>query len=101
MNSAKEVVSTQKNQPKKRTLKWTFSFVKDEVQRRLTNRQVAIMLTMVLFAAITCAQFGAALIAHSLALLGDCGSMAVDTISYAVNLWAECVEKEHQQRNQL
>jgi len=101
MNSAKEGAPALKSRPQKRTFKWTFSFVKDEVQRRLTNRQVAIMLTMLLFAAITAAQFGAALIAHSLALLGDCGSMAVDTISYAVNLWAECVEIEHQPRNQL
>jgi len=101
MNSAEEGAPALKNRPKKRTMKWTFSFVKDEIKRRLTNRQVAIMLTMLLFALITCAQVGAAIIANSLALLGDCGSMAVDTISYAVNLWAECVEIEHQQRNQL
>ena len=56
---------------------------------------------MALFATITSAQFGAAFIAHSLALLGDCGSMTVDTVSYAANLWAECVETEQQQRNQL
>jgi len=101
MNSAEEGAPAVKNRPKKRTMKWTFSFVWDEIKRRLTNRQVAIMLTMLLFALITCAQVGAAIIANSLALLGDCGSMAVDTISYAVNLWAECVEIEHQQRNQL
>jgi len=56
---------------------------------------------MLLFAVITAAQIGAALISNSLALLGDCGSMAVDTLSYAANLYAECLESEQQRRNQL
>merc|ERR1719447_49979 len=56
---------------------------------------------MLLFAFNTAVQFGAALISNSLALLGDCGSMGVDTLSYAANLYAECVESENQRRNQL
>jgi len=56
---------------------------------------------MSLFAVNTAVQFVAAIIANSLALLGDSGSMGVDTLSYAANLYAECVESEKQRRNQL
>lgn len=78
-----------------------YSVVDKQVQRCLTNRQRGIVVTMVLFATITSAQFGAAIIANSLALLGDCGSMLVDTFSYGANLWAECVESKKRERNQL
>jgi len=73
----------------------------EQVQRCLTNRQRGIVVTMILFATITSAQFGAAIYAHSLALMGDCGSMLVDTFSYGANLWAECHESKNQERNQL
>jgi len=72
-----------------------------QVQRCMTNRQRGIVVTMVLFATITSAQFGAAIIANSLALMGDCGSMLVDTFSYAANLWAECRVSKNRERNQL
>jgi len=78
-----------------------YSVVDEKVKRCMTNRQRGIVVTMVLFATITSAQFGAAIIANSLALLGDCGSMLVDTFSYGANLWAECVESKHKERNQL
>jgi len=71
------------------------------VDRCLTNRQRGIVVTMVLFATITSAQFGAAIIANSLALMGDCGSMLVDTFSYGANLWAECRDSRNKERNQL
>jgi len=77
------------------------SVFEQQVQRCLTNRQRGIVVTMVLFATITSAQFGAAIVANSLALMGDCGSMLVDTFSYAANLWAECVESKNKERNQL
>lgn len=77
------------------------SFLNQQVERCLTNRQRGIIVTMVLFATITSAQFGAAIAANSLALMGDCGSMLVDTFSYAANLWAECRESKNKERNQL
>jgi len=101
MNLPKPSVQPLKTSPQRPRINSTFSFVEDEVERWLTHRQRALMLTMTLFAVNTAAQFGAALISNSLALLGDCGSMAVDTLSYAVNLWAECMESEKKQRNQL
>jgi len=77
------------------------SFVDQQVKRCLTNRQRGIVVTMILFATITSAQFGAAIVANSLALMGDCGSMLVDTFSYGANLWAECRESKNKERNQL
>jgi len=71
------------------------------VKKCMTKRQRGIVVTMTLFATITGAQFFAAFAAHSLALLGDCASMAVDTLSYGANLWAECVTSKNKQRNQL
>jgi len=70
-------------------------------QRYFTFRQRGIALNLVLFATIATAQFGAAIVADSLSLLGDSGSMAADTLSYGASLWAECTDSEHQQRNQL
>lgn len=79
-----------------------FSVVEDVlVKRCMTKRQRGIVVTMTLFATITSAQFFAAFAAHSLALLGDCASMAVDTLSYGANLWAECVDSKNRMRNQL
>jgi len=66
-----------------------------------TYRQRGIAVTLLLFSILTPTQFVAAIIANSLALLGDCASLTVDTISYAANLWAECTESEHSQRNQF
>jgi len=71
------------------------------MQPYFTYRQWGIALNLALFATITSAQFGAAFLADSLSLLGDCGSMAADTLSYGASLWAECTDSEHQQRNQL
>merc|ERR1719245_34646 len=71
------------------------------IKRCMTKRQRGIVVTMTLFATITSAQFFAAFAAHSLALLGDCASMAVDTLSYGANLWAECVDSKHKMSNQL
>jgi len=50
--------------------------------------------TFVLFACITGAQFVAALFANSLALISDCASMLIDTLSYMGNLSAECSDKD-------
>eukprot|EP01059_Diplonema_ambulator_P033343 TRINITY_DN6916_c0_g3_i1.p1 TRINITY_DN6916_c0_g3~~TRINITY_DN6916_c0_g3_i1.p1 ORF type:complete len:141 (+),score=2.34 TRINITY_DN6916_c0_g3_i1:98-520(+) len=36
---------------------------------------------------------GGRVIAHSMALLADCVSMALDTVTYAINLAAECKEE--------
>ena len=52
--------------------------------------QGTLMLSMVLFGTITSAQIVGALIAKSMALLADCASMGLDTISYGVNLVAAC-----------
>merc|ERR1740129_730188 len=62
-----------------------------------------LLITMVLFGTITTAQTVAAFIANSLALLGDCASMFVDTLSYAANIMGECIETEERRkvRNQL
>ena len=54
------------------------------------NAKVLIV-AIVAFGLITVAQTFAALFANSLALLGDCASMAVDTLTYCGNLYAEVV----------
>eukprot|EP01059_Diplonema_ambulator_P033341 TRINITY_DN6916_c0_g1_i3.p1 TRINITY_DN6916_c0_g1~~TRINITY_DN6916_c0_g1_i3.p1 ORF type:complete len:304 (+),score=96.20 TRINITY_DN6916_c0_g1_i3:51-914(+) len=62
------------------------------------------LVSLVLFSTITMAQTVGALIAHSMALLADCASMALDAITYAINLAAECKEEPNVQivrRNQL
>ena len=74
------------------------------VHKVTNNKKVALSMSLVLFATITSAQVVGALIAGSTALLADCASMGVDTISYAVNLIAECFpqpDKLKQQRNFL
>jgi len=93
--------SSDTNEARKRSHSYKLSIVEEEVSRCLTKRQRGIFVTMLLFATITSAQFGAAYIAKSLALLADCGSMTIDTVSYAVNLYAECVDSKYQERNQL
>jgi len=62
-----------------------------------------LMVTFVLFALITGAQFFAALVANSLALISDCASMLIDTLSYMGNLSAECSDKDalSKERRQL
>ena len=54
------------------------------------NAKVLIV-AIVAFASITVAQTVAAVFANSLALLGDCASMGVDTLTYCGNLYAEVV----------
>merc|ERR1719319_966396 len=61
-----------------------------------------LLFTLVLFGTITAAQFVGAIVARSLALLGDCASMLVDTLTYAANLKAEIqVVNPNRERNQL
>jgi len=67
----------------------------------ITYRWEALIVTLLLFSILTPAQFIAAFIANSLALLGDCASLTVDTASYAFNLWAECIDSKHKERNQF
>ena len=45
--------------------------------------------------ALTISQTVAAVVANSLALLGDCASMGVDTLTYCGNLYAEVVPCAH------
>lgn len=61
------------------------------------NSRVLIV-AIVLFALITTAQFAAALAANSNALLVDCASMLVDTMSYIFNLITECSASENEKR---
>eukprot|EP00301_Raphidiophrys_heterophryoidea_P010719 c1596_g1_i1.p1 GENE.c1596_g1_i1~~c1596_g1_i1.p1 ORF type:complete len:124 (-),score=32.51 c1596_g1_i1:407-730(-) len=49
----------------------------------------ALIAPLVLFSLITVAQTAGAMIAHSLALLADCMSMFLDSLTYAGNLFAE------------
>ncbi|KAJ9466151.1 hypothetical protein DIPPA_04966 [Diplonema papillatum] len=61
-------------------------------------------LSLVLFATITVAQATGALLANSLALLSDCVTMGVDTITYGMNLTVECRKDRNSStraRNQL
>eukprot|EP01061_Rhynchopus_euleeides_P034393 TRINITY_DN5819_c0_g1_i1.p1 TRINITY_DN5819_c0_g1~~TRINITY_DN5819_c0_g1_i1.p1 ORF type:complete len:312 (+),score=128.91 TRINITY_DN5819_c0_g1_i1:188-1123(+) len=61
-------------------------------------------LSLVMTTTITAAQVAGALAAGSMALLADCASMAVDAMTYAFNLVAECKQEENEQRqrrNQL
>eukprot|EP00299_Pterocystis_sp_00344_P012588 c6068_g1_i2.p1 GENE.c6068_g1_i2~~c6068_g1_i2.p1 ORF type:complete len:273 (-),score=42.85 c6068_g1_i2:114-881(-) len=72
--------------------------------RGFTKGTLKFLIPLVLFATITSAQVVGALIAHSLALLADCVSMFLDTLTYAGNLWAEMHPTTHVQtrrRNQL
>jgi len=56
---------------------------------KISKTAMKFIVPMVLFATITAAQVAGALIGHSLALLADCVSMFLDTLTYAGNLWAE------------
>ena len=56
----------------------------------LTGNTKSLLTMFVLFSAITTTQYVAAVIAHSVALKADCGSMAVDSVSYLFNIVAEC-----------
>ena len=56
-----------------------------------TRNEWVLTITLSLFSTITAAQFIAALHANSLALLADCVSMFIDTLSYVANLVAECL----------
>eukprot|EP01063_Lacrimia_lanifica_P013826 TRINITY_DN20434_c0_g1_i1.p1 TRINITY_DN20434_c0_g1~~TRINITY_DN20434_c0_g1_i1.p1 ORF type:complete len:330 (+),score=96.57 TRINITY_DN20434_c0_g1_i1:109-1098(+) len=61
-------------------------------------------LSLCLFSCITAAQTVGAVVAGSMALLADCGSMALDTCAYGVNLAAECrpdPDKDRRRRNTL
>eukprot|EP01061_Rhynchopus_euleeides_P022206 TRINITY_DN3616_c0_g1_i1.p1 TRINITY_DN3616_c0_g1~~TRINITY_DN3616_c0_g1_i1.p1 ORF type:complete len:317 (+),score=108.70 TRINITY_DN3616_c0_g1_i1:64-951(+) len=72
--------------------------------RAAQNNKIVLSISLVLFATITSAQVAGALIAGSTALLADCASMGLDTLSYAGNLLAECFPQEDarvQQRNYL
>eukprot|EP01064_Diplonema_japonicum_P039483 TRINITY_DN9909_c0_g1_i2.p1 TRINITY_DN9909_c0_g1~~TRINITY_DN9909_c0_g1_i2.p1 ORF type:complete len:304 (+),score=63.07 TRINITY_DN9909_c0_g1_i2:47-958(+) len=69
-----------------------------------TKNARTFLLSLVLFSTITMAQTVGALLANSMALLADCASMALDAVTYAVNLFAECKEETNLQlarRNQL
>ncbi|KAG8466756.1 hypothetical protein KFE25_008135 [Diacronema lutheri] len=56
----------------------------------LSRNERTLVLTLLLFASITSAQFVGAAFARSLSLLVDAASMLVDVMTYAANLWAEC-----------
>eukprot|EP00494_Astrolonche_serrata_P027885 UN28150 len=71
---------------------------------KCTNEVKILVITMILFGTITAAQTFAALAANSLALLGDCASMLIDTLSYAGNIAGECSDikdERKKMRNQL
>lgn len=57
-----------------------------------TGNMQVLALSASLFATITCAQTCGALISHSESLLADCISMAVDAVTYILNLFAESLE---------
>lgn len=63
-----------------------------------SNNSKILAIVFLLFGSITAAQFLAALAAGSDALLVDCGSMFVDTCTYALNL---CAEKQRGQVTDL
>ena len=55
-------------------------------------------LTFILFITISSTQLVGALVAHSLALLGDVGSMFVDSFSYLGNICAECDQNSYRKQ---
>lgn len=59
-------------------------------ENKLSGNVKSLMITFLLFTSITSAQVVGALIAGSQALLMDCVSMGVDSITYLVNIYAEC-----------
>lgn len=66
---------------------------KDEVIRpcgvRITGNMRVLCITALLFSTITSVQVVAAQIAHSEAMMSDCVSMAVDSMTYVLSLFAE------------
>jgi len=58
----------------------------------MTGRAKTLLVMILLFLAITAAQYVAGVAAHSLSLQADCLSMLIDAISYCGNLVAECVQ---------
>eukprot|EP01050_Picozoa_sp_SAG11_P001116 SAG11_NODE_46_length_20454_cov_11.499386_9_plen_485_part_00 len=70
----------------------------------ITNNAKILLVAIGAFGAITIAQLIGALVSNSLALLGDCASMGVDTATYVGNLVAECsveADADIQERNQM
>jgi hypothetical protein len=67
----------------------------------LTQNGKILLVAIVLFGAITAAQFAAAFIANSLALLADCGAMLADVITYVFNFLAECRPKRSHVRGKV
>eukprot|EP01051_Picozoa_sp_SAG22_P018940 SAG22_NODE_3342_length_1768_cov_2.124026_1_plen_453_part_10 len=70
----------------------------------LSSNSKILLVAIAAFGTISVAQLIGALVANSLALMGDVASMAVDTATYVGNLFAECSEStsaETQERNQL
>ena len=57
----------------------------------ISSNAKVLIVAICAFGAITVAQSVAAVFANSLALLGDCASMGVDTLTYCGNLYAEVV----------
>ncbi len=57
----------------------------------ISSNAKVLIVAICAFGSITVAQTVAAVFANSLALLGDCASMAVDTLTYCGNLYAEVV----------
>eukprot|EP00756_Hemistasia_phaeocysticola_P025005 Hpha_TRINITY_DN15983_c2_g6::TRINITY_DN15983_c2_g6_i1::g.70512::m.70512/K16264/czcD, zitB; cobalt-zinc-cadmium efflux system protein len=69
-----------------------------------TRNAKTFFLSFVMFSTITSAQVAGALISNSNALLEDCASMALDAITYLINIVAECrpePDVRKKQRNQL
>lgn len=69
-----------------------------------TRNSKTFFLSFVMFTTITAAQVAGALISNSNALLEDCASMALDAVTYLINIAAECRPEPNlrkKQRNQL
>ena len=67
--------------------------------RCVCNGQVKILsVAIALFLSITGVQFFFALYAHSNALLVDCASMLVDSLTYVGNLWGACAAGDERDR---
>ena len=56
------------------------------------SNQKVLKVVMVLFALFVCGEIVAALLSHSLSLLGDAGAMSVDVFSYGTNMLAEKIK---------
>ena len=60
----------------------------------LSGKCKSLLVMFTLFSLITAAQYYAAVLAHSVALMADCASMAVDALSYLGNMVAECTREK-------